>query len=130
LKEVDKIQMKRLVIMTILKMCGEAITLTIFAGIIIGVIGYLNKWNSSLTYSNAFFIAGCLAIIGGTSSRLGASRERDSFQSLYAESFRNMSDSERANFIVSASSSFRIVILGLVSGIMLFLISVLVTKLF
>ena len=111
-------------------MCGEAITLTIFAGIIIGVIGYLNKWNSSLTYSNAFFIAGCLAIIGGASSRLGASRERDTFQALYAESFRNMSDSERANFIVNASSSFRIVILGLLSGIMLILISVLVAKLF
>lgn len=122
--------MKRLVLTTIIKMCAEAISITIFAGIVIGAIGYLNKWNSSLTYSNAFFIAGCLAIIGGTSSRLGASRERDSFQSLYAESFRDMTDSERANFIVNASSSFRLVILGLLSGIMLFLISVLVPKLF
>ena len=122
--------MKRLVITAMIKTGGEAILLTIFAGIVIGIIGYLNKWDTSLKYSNAFFIAGCLLIIAGTSSRLGASQERNLFQVLYAESFRDMSASERANFIVNASSSVRLVILGLLSGILLLLISFFVTKLF
>jgi hypothetical protein len=122
--------MKRLVIMAIIKMCGKAILVTVVAGIVIGVIGYVKKWDTSLAYSNAFFIAGCLAIIGGVSSRLGAGQEWASFQSLYAESFRDMSSSERANFIISVSSSLSLVILGLLSGIMLILISVFVTKMF
>ena len=122
--------MKRLVIMAIIKMCGEAVLITIFAGIVIGIIGNLNKWDTSLKYSNAFFIAGCLVIIAGTLSRLGAGQEWNNFQLLYAESFRDMSPSEQSNFIVNASSSVRLVILGLLSGILLILISVLVTKLF
>jgi hypothetical protein len=122
--------MKRLVIMTIIKMCGKAILLTAIAGIVIGVIGYMNKWDTSLAYSNAFFLAGCLVIVAGMSSRLGAGQEWRSFQSTYAESFRGMSSSERANFIVEASSSMSLVMLGLLSGILLILISVFVTKMF
>ena len=113
-----------------INMCGEAVVLTIFAGIAIGIIGNLNKWDTSLEYSNAFFIAGCLVIIAGTLSRLGAGQEWNYFQGLYAESFRDMSPGERANFIVNASSSVRLVMLGLLSGILLILISVLVMKLF
>jgi hypothetical protein len=122
--------MKRLVIMAIIKMCGKAILLTTIAGIVIGVIGHIGKWDTSLAYSNAFFLAGCLAIVAGALSRLGASQEWRNFQSLYAESFRDMSNDERATFIVNASSSVSLVILGLLSGILLVLISVLVTKMF
>ena len=111
-------------------MCAKAILLTTIAGIVIGVIGNMNKWDTSLAYSNAFFIAACLAIIAGASSRLGAGQEWSNFQSLYAESFRDMSPGERAHFIVNASSPVRLVILGLLSGILLILISVLVTKMF
>ena len=114
--------------MTIIKMCGEAILLTIIAGIVIGVIGNRNKWDTSRAYSDAFFIAGCLAIVAGGASRLGAGRDWNSFQLLYAESFRDMSNSERANFIVNSSNSARILILGLLSGMLLILISVLVSK--
>lgn len=116
--------------MAIIKMCGEAILLTIIAGIVIGVIGNMNKWDTSLAYSDAFFIAGCLAIVAGGLSRLGAGQEWNNFQLLYAESFRDMSSSERANSIINASSSVRMVILGLLSGILLILISVFVTKMF
>jgi hypothetical protein len=122
--------MNRLVMMAIIKMCGKAILLTIIAGIVIGVIGNMNKWDTSLAYSNAFFIAGCLVIAAGALSRLGAGQERNSFQLLHAESFRGMSSSERANFIINASSSVSMVILGLLSGILLILISVFVTKMF
>ena len=113
-----------------LKLGGEAVLLTILVGIAIGIIGYLNEWDTSLNYSNAFFIAGCLLIVGGAFSRLGAGQERNAFQVLYAESFRNMSASEQANFIINASSSLRLVVLGLLSGILLFVISFFVTKLF
>jgi len=122
--------MKRLVIITVIKMCGEVLFFTILAGIVVGVIGYLKKWDTSMAYSNALFIAGCLVIIAGGLSRLAAGQERDSFQLTYAESFREMSASERANYIVNASSSFRLVILGFSSGILLVLISWFVAKLF
>jgi hypothetical protein len=130
LKGVDKAHMKRLVIMAILKMCGKAILLTTIMGVVIGIIGYINQWNSSMAYSNAFFLAGCLVIIAGTSSRLGAGDDWTTFQLLSAESFRDMSSSDRANLIINASSSVSLVILGVLSGILLILISWFVTKIF
>lgn len=69
--------------MAMIKMCGEAVLHPIFAGIAIGIIGNLNKWDTSLEYSNAFFIAGCLVIITGASSRLGADQEVNYFQGLH-----------------------------------------------
>ena len=126
LESIDEAQMKRQVVMAMLKMGGEAVFLTIFAGIVIGIIGNLNKWDSSIQYSNAFFIAGSLLLICGVFSRRAAGQEWYSFQLLSAESFRQMSPGERADFIVNASSSVRLVILGLVSGILLILISLVV----
>jgi hypothetical protein len=120
--------MKRLVIMAILRLCGTALLFTVVAGVVIGVIGYLNKWDTSVAYSNAFFIAGCLMIVAGGSSRLTAGRDWSSYQSVYAESFRDMSSGERANYIIGVSSSYRLVILGLMSGILLILISFVLTK--
>jgi hypothetical protein len=116
--------------MAIIKMCGKAISLTMIAGIVIVVIGNKNKWDTSLAYSNAFFIAGCLVIVAGGLSRLSAGKEWFNYQLLYAESFRNMSSSERVNFIIEASSPLSLVILGLLSGILLILISALVPKMF
>ena len=122
--------MKRLVILTMLKMCGKAVLLTIVVGIIIGVIGYTNKWDTTIAYSNAFFIAGVLMIIAGASSKLGAGQDWHSFQLLYADSFHDMSSSERANLIIDASNSVRLVILGALSGILLIITSVLVMSIF
>jgi hypothetical protein len=118
--------MKQKVTIALLKMGGEVVLLTILAGIVIGSIGILKKWDTSIQYSNAFFIAGCLLIIGGAFSRQAAGQDWDSFQLLSAESFRDMSPGERADFIVNASSSVRLIILGLLSGILLILISLLV----
>jgi hypothetical protein len=118
--------MKRRVITAMLKLGGEAVLLTIFAGIMIGIIGNLKEWDTSRQYSNAFFIAGCLFIIGGAFSRQAAGQEWAIFQRLSAESFRDMSPGERANFIVDASSSVHLVAIGLLSGILLMLISLLV----
>jgi hypothetical protein len=122
--------MRRLVMMTVLKIIAEAVLITLIAGIAIGIIGNLNHWDTSIKYSDAFFIAGGFMIIAGGVSRLAAGQERDNFQRLNAESFRDMSASEQANFVVTVSSSVRLVILGLLSGFLLILISVFVTKLF
>ena len=120
--------MKRAAILAILKICGEALLLSTLAGIVIVVIGYRNQWETALEYSNAFFIAGGLAIIAGGMSRLAAGQEWRNFQLLHAESFRDMSAGERANFIIRASSSVRFVAVGLLSGVLLFLAAVLATK--
>lgn len=122
--------MKRLVVLAIIEMCVKAILLTLMVGAVIGIIGYMNKWNTSLAYSNAFFIAGCLVIGAGGLSRLSAGQERNLFQSIYSESFRTMSPGERADFIVNSSSSVSMVILSFLSGILLMLISVFVMKMF
>jgi hypothetical protein len=122
--------MKRLVIMAAIKMCGKAILLTVIAGGVILAIGHIRHWDTSLAYSNAFFIAGCLAIVAGTSSRLAAGQQWNNFRSLYAESFRNMSSGDRAKFIIDASSSVRVLILGLLSGVLLLLISAFVGGVF
>ena len=115
--------MRRLVVVIIIKTCGKAILFAAIASMVIGVIGNLKEWDSPLAYSNAFFMAGCLMIVAGASSRLGANQEWRSFQSLNAESFRNMSSGERVSFIINVSSSFNLVIVGLLSGILLILIS-------
>lgn len=123
--------MNRLIIKTIIKLCGEAILLAIIAGVVIVVIGNKNKWDTtSLAYSNAFFIAGGLMIVAGGLARLTASQDWNNSQYLYTESFRNMSSSERANFIINASNSVRMLTLGLLSGILLILISVIVPIIF
>lgn len=117
-------------IMAITKTGAKSILLTSLIAGIIGVIGYINKWDSSITYSNAFFIAGCLMIIAGASSRFSASQDWHEFQLLNAESFREMSSSERINFIIDASSAISTVILGVLSGILLILISAFVLNLY
>ena len=115
--------MKRQDIMAVLKLCGEAVLIAIIAGIAVGIIGNWQKWESSLQYSNAFFIAGCFVIIAGLSTRLGAGEEWSSSQMLGTESFREMSPGERVNAIINLSGSMRLVVLGLLSGLLLILVS-------
>ena len=122
--------MKRPVMMALIKMCGEALLLALLAGIVIGIMGNLNHWDTALEYSDAFFIAGSLLIIAGASSRLAAGQDLEHFRGLYADSFRNMSPGERVEYIVNASSSVRLVVIGLLSGVLLILISELVAILF
>lgn len=122
--------MNRSVMIAFGRLCGEALLFTVVAIIIVGVMGNLNKWDTSTKYSNAFFIAGALVIIGGLSSRMAAGQDWDEFQRIDAASFRGMSPAERANFIVEASSSLRLVIVALMSGIFLIILSLLVWDLF
>lgn len=123
MKGVDKADMKQFVIKALIKMCAKSIFITTMIGMVIGIIGYINKWNSSVAYSNAFFVAGCLMIIAGASSRYAAGQDWNKFQLINAESFHEMSSSERVAFIINESSPISLVILGLLSGTSLILIS-------
>ncbi len=122
--------MKRFVIKAIITILAKAILLTTIVAVIIAILGYINKWDSSITYSNAFFLAGCLVIIAGTSARFASGQEWMNFQLLNAESFRAMSSSERVNYIISVSSPLSTVILALLSGISLIAISAIAAYLF
>ena len=122
--------MKRQVSMAILKIVGKAIFFTLLVGIAIVVFGYMRNWETSIAYSNAFFIAGCLIFAAGAFSRLGEGQEWRSFQLPDAESIRGMSSSDRANVIIKASSSASMVIPSILSGTMLILISAVVALLF
>jgi hypothetical protein len=122
--------MRRFIIREILKLSGEAILLTTIVAVVIGIIGYVRKWDSSIAYSNAFFVVGCLFIIAGGLSRLAAAQDWNTFQLFSAESFRGMSASEQANFVVEASSPIRRVVLGVLTGIFLLLLSAIAAYLF
>ena len=122
--------MRRFIIREIIKLSGEAILLTTVVAVVIGIIGYVRKWDSSIAYSNAFFVAGCLFIIAGGLSRMAAAQDWNTFQLFSAESFHGMSASEQANFIVEASSPIRRVVLGVLTGIFLLLLSAIAAYLF
>jgi hypothetical protein len=87
-----------------IKMCAKAILITIIAGVVIAVIGMMKKWDTSLAYGNAFFIAGSLVIIAGGMSRLATDQGWTIFQYFSAESFANMNSGERVNYIIDSSS--------------------------
>lgn len=126
----DKVRMNRLVVREVLKLCAKSIAITAIVGVIIGIIGYVKEWNSPISYSNAFFVAGCLLIIAGASSRYASSQDWNEYQLLNAESFREMSSSERVNHIVNENSPLHLVLLGVLSGMTLILISAIAAFLF
>jgi len=128
--DVDKTLMKRRIILEILKVCGEALLFTLVAVIIVFMIGYLKHWDTSRRYSDAFFIAGCLVIIGGAMSRYAAGQEWGLFQRIEGEGSGSRNPGEQASQVVKMSSSFRLVFIGFLGGALLFCISALVTKLF
>lgn len=120
--------MRRPVIKAIIKMCAQSILLALVVGIVIGVIGYFNQWHAPITYSNAFFIAGAVFIIAGASSRFAAGQQIGVFRALNSESFRKMSSGERIDYIVNINSPIRTVILGLLTGILLMIVSAIAAK--
>lgn len=111
-------------------MFAKSILIVTVIGIVIGVIGYINRWDSPITYSNAFFLAGCLLIIAGASSRYAAGQYIQKYQMLDAESFREMSVGERVNSIIDEKGLVGKVILGVLSGLLLIGVSAIAAYLF
>ncbi len=119
--------MKRPIIQTFLKMIIEALAVAAAAAIIVLIIGSVKKWDNPITYSNAFFVAGCLVIIAGTSTRAAAGQEWGMYQRMSTANYRAMNPTDRANYVVKASASYRLVILGVLGGLFLWLVSALLT---
>lgn len=115
--------MKRFVRQEIVKLFAKSAVLAAIVSIVICMIGYRNQWHSLVTYSNAFFVAGCLLIIAGASSRFTAGQEAATYRGINAESFRDMSLGEQVSYIVDSSSPVSRVILGVLSGLLLILVS-------
>ena len=122
--------MERLLVKAIIKIVAKSLALATLIGVPIGIFGYVKQWDSPITYSNAFFIAGGLMIIAGGMSRLTAGEDWSVFQLLSGESFRGMSSGERATFIINVSSQLSTVILGVLTGLLLMLVSAIAAYLF
>ncbi len=120
--------MNRGIILAVLQLCGKAVLFAVLGAAVVGIIGTLNKWNTPLQYSNAFFIAGCLLIVAGPVSRLSAGQQWDHYQRIYSESFRAMSGPQRANFIIEASNSASTLVIGILSGVLLVIVSAILAK--
>ncbi len=120
--------MNRGIILAVLQLCGKAALFAVLVAAVVGIIGTLSKWDTPLQYSNAFFIAGCLLIVAGPVSRLSAGQRWDHYQRIYAESFRTMSGPQRANFIVEASNSVSTLVIGILSGVLLVIVSAVLAR--
>ncbi|MFN8443112.1 MAG: hypothetical protein U0175_20225 [Caldilineaceae bacterium] len=115
--------MKRFIIQEIGKLFAKSALLAAMIGVVVAVLGYLNQWNSLIPYSNAFFVAGCLLIIAGASSRFTAGQETATYRTIHPQSMRDMSFGDQISYIVDSSSPISRVMLGVVSGLLLIVVS-------
>jgi len=122
--------MDPLLLKAILKTLTKSLLFTAVIAGGIGVFGCFNHWGSNITYSNVFFLAGAVMIILGAMSRTTAGESWNTFQLISGETFRGMSTSQRANFIIEASSSMSALILGVLSGLELIILSAIAAYLF
>ena len=122
--------MKTSVAMAIARVVGKAVLFTIAVALVVGIIGYLYKWDSSRTYSDAFLVAGVLVVLGSVSSQMGMAQDWHYSQQIFSESFRTMSSADRAHYVINVSKSPGLASLGLMSGFLLIAISALLAILF
>ena len=120
--------MKSLIAKAIIKLGAKSLLFTAAIGSAIGLVGYLNHWQTSLAYSNAFFLAGCFVLIAGTATQFAA--QADYAQTFRFERFREMSFKEQADLVADSTGPFSRVALGVSSGVSLALIAILIDKLF
>ena len=106
----------------------EVFLITLAIGGFIVILGAVRRWDSAVSYSNAFFIAGLLIFAVGAISRISAGQGLFNFPSITAESYKNLDVSDRMKFIISTNSPIRHVLLGATTGLLLILISLLASK--
>ena len=102
---------------------SEALLITLAIGTLILILGAVGRWESNVTYSNAFFIAGLVIFVTGAISRISAGQGLFNFPSITAESYKKLNVSDRMKFIISTNSPIRLVLLGATTGLLLVLIS-------
>jgi hypothetical protein len=124
------VQMNRFVMTDILRMAGRVAVVTVIAVIIIALLGLINQWDSSTPYSNAFFIAGAIMIAGGVGTKMRAGEDWTSTQEIHPESLSGMTGEQQSRLVLNPSNSTRLAIMGMGSGTLLVLMSLLVLRLF
>lgn len=112
----------------LIKLAAKSLFFTAAIGSAVCLLGYVSHWETSLAYSNAFFLAGCFVLIAGTATQFAA--QADYSQTFRFERFREMSFREQADLIADSTGAFSRVALGVSSGVCLALIAVLIEKLF
>lgn len=122
--------MKRQIILNVLKVVGQAVIITLIAALIILIVGFLKHWQTSIQYSNAFFIAGSVLIIVGGLSKFSAAAGRAPPQNSPTETHPEPSPGEQSTQVVKPSSTSRLLAIGVISGFLCFIVSALITKIF
>lgn len=115
----------------ILRLVGIALGLMLLISLVVLIIGVVLKWNTSVQFSNAFFIAGAIAIVIGTLSVTGGFGQRGNFGMTYAESAGQASIPERTQrMMADINQRYGVLILMIGTGILLIAISVAIPRLF
>src|SRR5512138_2031704 len=104
--------MKRTISAVILKLGGEAVLLAIVGALVVGLLGRLGRWDTSLQYADAFFIAGCLLIVAGTASKLARSQDTPAFQWLETSAFHDLNANQQEGYVSDMGHSLRVVVVG------------------
>ena len=113
-----------------LRLIGVIFGLTLIVSLLIGVIGLVNQWSSPVQFSNAFFVAGLIAIVIGTFSVAGGFQQRGSVSITYAESAGQASISERTQrMMVDINQRYGMMVLLMGVGALLIVISIAINTL-
>ncbi len=109
----------------------KAILVALVLSILIYILGVLFNWKTSLEYSNAFFIAGAIAIIAGAGSVMGGFQLRGDHRILYPQSAGDMDIEKRSDTLIKDSiHSYQTTILGAICGFVLIAISIIINTYF
>ena len=116
---------------TILRILIGAILFSLISGIVVAIIGLMLGWKTSTQFSDGFFWAGAILISIGLLSVLGAQSERTVSGPQYSQSAVDLDIAERFKiWTADISRSYNLLAFLGISGLLLFGLSFLVSRLF
>lgn len=114
----------------VLRLLGSILGLTLLVSLVVVGIGMFAHWNTTVQFSNGFFVAGMIVIVFGILSVAGGFQQRANFPLTYAETASQASISERTQrMMADINQRYGTMILMLGSGILLIVISVAIHQL-
>jgi hypothetical protein len=115
----------------VLRLAGITLGLALLVSLAVLVIGRFYQWNTTVQFSNGFFVAGAILIVLGVFSVAGGFGQRASFPLTYAESAGDASLTERAQrMMADINQRYGMMILLMGAGLLLIGISILIHRLF
>ncbi len=111
-----------------LRLLLSIVMATVLASLIVLIVGWIAKWNTSRQFSDGFFIAGAVFALLGFLAVLGGFTRRTDFKITYSQSARDASLAERARLMMEdIRQGYGLLILLVGSSVFLIVISVLVS---